>query len=115
MILVFHSVLPVAMNYPIPRNPEELTHLTQRPVDAELIAAAIAGFVGMARSEGRSLDDVLNEVLTDHQLLDPELRTTLSDIVARAWETLPSVDGYWSPPVVPDLAEPSKGDRPESP
>jgi hypothetical protein len=101
------------MNYPIPRNPEELTNLTQRPVDTELIAAAIAGFIGIARSEGRSLDEVRNEVLTDHQLLDPELREMLSEIVARAWETLPSVDGYWSPPVVSDLPNLSDGDRPE--
>jgi hypothetical protein len=101
------------MQYPIPRNSEELTNLTQRPVDAELIAAAIAGFIGIARAEGRSLDEVLTEVLTDHHLLDPELRTTLSDIVARAWETLPSVDGYWSPPVVSELPNWSDCDRAE--
>ncbi|MBD1864593.1 MULTISPECIES: hypothetical protein [Trichocoleus] len=77
------------MNYPIPVNSEEIVALRQEPVDEELVAAAIAGVVLITRSEGRSLEDLTTEVLTDDSLLDAAQRRWLSDIVAQAWQSLP--------------------------
>ena len=77
------------MNYPIPVNSEEIVALRQEPVDEELVAAAIAGVVMITRSEGRSLADLITEVLKDDSLLDAAQRRWLSDIVAQAWESLP--------------------------
>lgn len=77
------------MNYPIPANPQEIMALRQKPVDEELIAAAIAGVVSVARSTGQPLDDLTAEVLADDGLLDVEMRRWLSDVVAQAWNHLP--------------------------
>jgi hypothetical protein len=77
------------MDYPIPDSPQEIVALRQKPVDEELIAAAIAGVVRVARSQGRSLQQVTDEVLADDALLDRNVRVWLSHIVAQAWETLP--------------------------
>lgn len=77
------------MNYPIPANPQEVVALRQKSVDSELIAAAIAGVVQVARAQGQSLDDLMLEVLADDALLDIQQRRRLSEIVAVAWEKLP--------------------------
>lgn len=77
------------MNYPIPANPQEVVALRQKSVDSDLIAAAIAGVVQVARSQGQSLDDLMLEVLADDALLDIQQRRRLSEIVAVAWEKLP--------------------------
>ncbi|MDX2212353.1 MAG: hypothetical protein SFY66_03595 [Oculatellaceae cyanobacterium bins.114] len=77
------------MDYPIPTNPQEIVNLRQQPVDEELVAAAIAGVVGIARSQGQSLEDLTAEVLADEGILDRDLRLWLSDIVAQAWNSLP--------------------------
>jgi hypothetical protein len=77
------------MNYPIPTSPEELIALGQKPVNEELIAAAIAGAVQIARSQGQSLEDLRAEILTDSGVLDREQRRWLSSLVAQAWTSLP--------------------------
>ncbi|HEY9798439.1 MAG TPA: hypothetical protein V6D30_22595 [Leptolyngbyaceae cyanobacterium] len=79
------------MNYPIPANPQEIVALRQKPVDEELVAAAIAGVIQIARQEGQSLDDLTAEVLAEDSLLDQAQRRWLSDIVAHAWASLPLV------------------------
>ena len=79
------------MNYPIPANPQEIVALHQKPVDEELVAAAIAGVVQIARQQGQSLDELTAEVLAEDGWLDPAQRRWLSDIVKQAWESLPSV------------------------
>ncbi|HEY9872792.1 MAG TPA: hypothetical protein V6D12_05125 [Candidatus Obscuribacterales bacterium] len=76
------------MNYPIPASPQEIVALRQKPVDEELVAAAIAGVVQIARSNGQSLDELKAEVLADDRLLDKVQRRWLSDIVAQAWASL---------------------------
>lgn len=77
------------MNYSIPESPEEILALQKRPIDEELIAAAIAGVVKVARSQGQSLDDLTEEVLSDRGVLDRAQRHWLSELVVRAWENLP--------------------------
>lgn len=77
------------MNYPIPANPQEIVALRQNPVDEELVAAAIAGVIQIARQAGQSLDDLTAEVLAEDSLLDQSQRRWLSDIVAQAWQSLP--------------------------
>jgi len=77
------------MNYPIPANPQEIVALKQKPINEELIAAAIAAVVQIARSKGQSLDDLRAEVLADDSLLDRDARRWLSEIVVQAWQTLP--------------------------
>jgi len=79
------------MNYPIPVSPQEIVALRQKPVDEELVAAAIAGVIQIARQQGQSLDDLTAEVLAEDTLLDQAQRRWLSDIVAQAWESLPQV------------------------
>jgi hypothetical protein len=77
------------MNYPIPANPQEVVALRQKPVDEELVAAAIAGVIQIARQQGQSLADLTAEVLAEDSWLDQAQRRWLSDIVRQAWESLP--------------------------
>lgn len=79
----------LTMNYPIPVNPEEIIALRHNPVNEELIAAAIAGVIQIARSEGQSLDELTAEVLQEDSLLNSSQRRLLSDIVTEAWKSLP--------------------------
>lgn len=79
------------MNYPIPANPQEVVALRQKPIDEELVAAAIAGVIQIARQQGQSLDELTAEVLAEDGWLDPAQRRWLSDIVKQAWESLPPV------------------------
>ncbi|MEC4806601.1 MAG: hypothetical protein SAJ72_20290 [Jaaginema sp. PMC 1080.18] len=76
------------MNYSIPTNPEELMALRQKPVNEELVAAAIAGVIQIARSQNQSLDQLRAEVLADHNLLDDAQRQWLSDLVTETWAVL---------------------------
>jgi hypothetical protein len=76
------------MNYSIPITPEDIIAFRDRPVDEELIAAAIAGVVQIARSQGQSLDDITAEVLQEDPLLDAIQRRWLSKLVAQAWKSL---------------------------
>jgi len=77
------------MHYPIPANSQEIVKLQQHPVDEELIAAAIAGAIRIARSKGQSLDDLTAELLAEDGLLEQSARQRLSDIVIQAWARLP--------------------------
>jgi hypothetical protein len=76
------------MNYSIPITTEDIIALRDRPVDEELIAAAIAGVVQIARSQGQSLDDITAEVLEEDALLDSIQRRWLSKLVTQAWTSL---------------------------
>jgi len=76
------------MNYPIPASPQEIADLRLKPVNEELIIAAIAGVVNIAQSEGQSLEDLREQVLADDSLLDYSTRRWLSRLVTQAWETL---------------------------
>lgn len=76
------------MNYPIPANPEEVVALQQKSIDEELIAAAIAGVIQISRSEGKSLEQLTEEVLADDSLLDMQQRRWLKEVVAQAWESI---------------------------
>lgn len=77
------------MNYPIPADPHAVVALRQESVNEELIAAAIAGVVQVARSNGQSLEDLMAEILADDALLDFQQRHWLGEVVAVAWEQLP--------------------------
>lgn len=77
------------MNYPIPVSPQEVAALRQRPVNEELIVAAIAGVINIARSQGQSLEDLKAQVLAEDSLLDRSTRRWLSSFVSQAWERLP--------------------------
>jgi len=75
------------MNYPIPATVEEIEALEKNPVDEELIAAAIAGVVQIARAQGQTLEELTAEVLADDHWLDSSQRRWLSDIVTQAWQS----------------------------
>lgn len=79
------------MNYPIPTSHQEIFALKKQPIDAELVAAAIAGVVHIARTEGKSLSDLKSEVLADDRILDQQLRWWLSEAIAQAWEDVNSI------------------------
>ncbi len=74
------------MHYPIPVSPEEILALRTQPVDEEMIAVAITGVINLARSQGKSLDELMAEVLQDDPLLDGVQRRWLSDLVRQAWQ-----------------------------
>ncbi|MCL1466500.1 hypothetical protein [Argonema galeatum] len=76
------------MNYPIPASPQEVADLRQKPVDEEIVAAAIAGVIKISRSQGKSLDQLTAELLADDRLLDGAQRRWLSDVVTQAWKKL---------------------------
>jgi hypothetical protein len=76
------------MNYPIPVSPQEIADLHQKPIDEDLIVAAIAGVINIARSQGQSLEDLKSQVLAEDPLLDRTTRRWLSDIISQAWEWL---------------------------
>jgi hypothetical protein len=77
------------MNYPIPVSPQEIVQLQEQRVDEELIVAAIAGVINIARSEGQSLADLKSQVLAEDSMLDKSTRRWLSDLVGQAWDCLP--------------------------
>jgi hypothetical protein len=77
------------MNYPIPVSPQEIAQLQEQPIDEELIVAAIAGVINIARLEGQSLEDLKSQVLAEDSLLDRSTRRWLSDLVGQAWDCLP--------------------------
>ncbi|HHP7246195.1 MAG TPA: hypothetical protein ACFE0H_16075 [Elainellaceae cyanobacterium] len=77
------------MNYPIPENPQQIAALRQKPIDEEIVAAAIAGVIRVARSNGQSLEDLTAEVLADDRILNSEVRCWLSELVTHTWKNLP--------------------------
>lgn len=77
------------MQYPIPASPEAFVDLRQQPVSEEVVASAIVGVVFLARSQGRSLEELKAEVLHEDTLLDRAQRRWLSEIVTQAWQSLP--------------------------
>ena len=76
------------MTHPIPVSPEEVMALRKEPIDGEIIAAAIAGIVQIARRKGQSLDELTAEVLKEDCILDGVQRRWLSQIVSQAWTSL---------------------------
>ncbi|MGB3508215.1 MAG: hypothetical protein WBA93_03055 [Microcoleaceae cyanobacterium] len=76
------------MNYPIPTNSEEVMALRQQPINEELVAAAMAGVINVARSQGKSINELQAEILADDNLLDMTQRELLSEILHEAWEHL---------------------------
>lgn len=77
------------MNYPIPTSSQEVIALRLQPVNEELVAAAMAGVINVARSQGKSIDELQAEILADDHLLDMPQRQLLSEILHQAWEHLP--------------------------
>jgi len=77
------------MKYPIPKNVREIMALRDEPVDEEVVAAAIAGVIEIARSKGQSLDELKREVLADDDLLDLAQRQWLSHTLEQAWQNWP--------------------------
>ena len=77
------------MNYPIPTTTEEIIALRDRPIDEDLVVAAIAGVIKIARSQGQSLSQLTAEVLKEDAILDQVQRRWLNHLVTQAWHTLP--------------------------
>jgi len=76
------------MDYTIPTTVEEILALRKHPVNAELLAAAMAGLVQMARRSGKSLEELTAEVLEEDEILDSVERRWLGKMVAQAWTIL---------------------------
>ena len=74
------------MHYPIPTSPQEIAALSQKPINDELVATAIAGVIKFVRDQGQSLEQLTAQVLADDSLLDTQQRHRLSEVVAKAWE-----------------------------
>ncbi|MBC6419606.1 MAG: hypothetical protein GDA44_12965 [Prochloron sp. SP5CPC1] len=70
------------MDYTIPTTVEEILALRKHPVNAELLAAAMAGLVQMARRSGKSLEELTAEVLEEaHVKLTHPIYLNLAIIV----------------------------------
>ncbi|NEP05528.1 MAG: hypothetical protein F6K25_07160 [Okeania sp. SIO2G4] len=76
------------MNYPVPTSDGEVIALRRQPVNDELVAVAIAGVVNVARSQGKSIEEIKAEILADDRLLNMAQRQLLSQILNEAWEYL---------------------------
>ncbi|KZL50383.1 hypothetical protein [Nodularia spumigena] len=74
------------MNYPIPDSPQEIFALRQQPIDAELVASAIAGVIKLVRAQGQSLEELTAQLLADDPMLDHQQRRWLSQLVTQSWE-----------------------------
>lgn len=74
------------MNYPIPDSPQDIFDLRQKPVDEEVVAAAIAGVIKLVRSQGQSLEELTAQVLADDPVLDQQQRLWLSQLLTQSWE-----------------------------
>lgn len=74
------------MSYDIPVTPQELFALKDIRANEELVAVAIAGVIQISRAQGKSLDDLTDELLADDSLLDSYQRHYLSHIVSQAWQ-----------------------------
>ena len=77
------------MHRAIPTSPEEIDALRFAAPDEEALAVAIFGTIRIARDQGRSLEDLTAEVLTEDSLLDLVQRDWLSRMVTQAWLSLP--------------------------
>ncbi|BAZ05484.1 hypothetical protein [Calothrix sp. NIES-3974] len=75
------------MNYPIPDNPQDISNLRGKPINEELVAAAIAGVIRIVRSQGQSLEELTAQLLAEDPMLDKQQRRWLSQIVAQAWNS----------------------------
>ncbi|MEL6930575.1 MAG: hypothetical protein AAFO95_18360 [Cyanobacteria bacterium J06600_6] len=80
------------MDYFIPANTEEILALKNESINEEIIATAIAGVVQMARQQGQSLEDLIENILRDDRVLDLERRRWLSNMITQAWDMLPAAD-----------------------
>ena len=78
------------MNYPIPTSIQEIVNLRQQPVNEDLMLCAIAGTIEISRESGKSLEEIVAEVLADDRLLDLNMRRWLSQTVAHVWYFLES-------------------------
>ncbi|BCX12118.1 MAG: hypothetical protein KatS3mg067_1056 [Thermosynechococcus sp.] len=76
------------MHYPIPRTLEEMTALSQHPVNGDLVASAIAGVITICRAQGHTLAQVQEWVLAEDDLLDQKTRQWLSEALAVAWSSV---------------------------
>ncbi len=74
------------MHYPIPSTTEELLDLQQAPATTEAVAAGILGLVQLTRAQGRTLPDLLREVLAEDALLDADQRRWLGQLVSDTWQ-----------------------------
>lgn len=79
------------MDYPIPDSTEEILALGNNSVNEEIIVAAIAGVVKIARQQGQSLEELRANILKDDRLLDLDRRKWLSELIAQAWKMLPDL------------------------
>lgn len=79
------------MHHAIPKTYAELQALRQLPANEELVAVAIAGVINWARAHDQTLEDLVKEVLAEDGLLDYVQRDSLSEMLAQAWQALPSL------------------------
>lgn len=77
------------MRYPIPTNVEEIMALREEPINEEIVVAAIAGVIEIARSKDQSLEQLKAEILADDNLLDLAQRQWLSHTLEEAWHNWP--------------------------
>ncbi|NCJ05578.1 hypothetical protein GS597_03445 [Synechococcales cyanobacterium C] len=77
------------MKYPSPDSSPCTTTRPQKGVSEALVAAAIAGVIHTARSQGQTLKDLQAEVMEDDHLLDRAMRRWLSEVVSEVWAASP--------------------------
>ncbi len=75
------------MPYPIPASPQEFVALRHKPIDEEMVAAAIAGVIKIVSAKGQSLEQLTAQLLAEDSLLDMQQRQWLSDVVTNVWES----------------------------
>lgn len=76
------------MNPSIPSTIQEISALSEKSPTAETTALAIASVVKIARDEGTTLEELEQEILQDHSILDSVQRQWLQELVTQTWRDL---------------------------
>ncbi|WP_353259935.1 hypothetical protein [Prochlorothrix hollandica] len=77
------------MNYSIPSSLQEIAALRQSPTTTETVARAMAGVVRVARQQGRTLDELVAEMLLEDAVLDDQQRSWLCEMIKNIWHRVP--------------------------
>ena len=89
------------MNYPMPTSIQEIVNLRQEPVNEELMLCAIAAAIEISREKGKSLEEIVAEVLADDPFLDLNMRRWLSQTVTQVWHLKSKTDSQSDRPLAP--------------
>jgi hypothetical protein len=73
-------------------NSHTFNNFLDHQVSPQIVAEAIAYVVNISRCQGKTLEDLVTEILAEDPILDQSQRRWLSNIIIQAWKNLPSAE-----------------------